>query len=525
MKRNLYSPGENRKKTKTNMVCSTIIEPGDYVFQVRDVDNYMSQLLPKGMSTADFITQFWDKGCALLVKGRKNNFFENVITELHDLNLGLLLSETPSPTTYIWLPKENGIIQQIGVESPDVAEKMYILGSSLYFRGPQELTDHMIKTFFKDFEIGIGSTFPDTGDVRGELEVFFTRKWHVTEWHTDKQDNITFQLRGTKTWELRNGPLYPAADATPFNRNFSADDLGVQLKLHKAEQHDGFKIDDDRVADEIVTLEPGDFMYFPKGMWHRVSCETDHAVSLNISMSPLSFQEFLSTTVRGLCSVQPSTRSCLTGAGLGYAEALVRAETALCDLRNMLNSSSARDFLPPASMHPGSQSQEFFISSEGKITPEIPTWTLDFIPQIEPKTRLRKNPLSVILSNEEIATVMRKRREDPQSGIVHSKESTEAEDEGQQSDIGSEEEEDDTLFFSVHFQFAGPSFASMMKQSLEVVRNSSQAKIVDYVMRLNQGITEDVEGLCLSAGVKQEEVYPLLGLFIYLGVLTVDKQS
>ncbi len=34
------------------------------------------------------------------------------------------------------------------------------------------------------------------GDVRSEVEVFASRKGHVTDWHFDFMENFTFQLRG-----------------------------------------------------------------------------------------------------------------------------------------------------------------------------------------------------------------------------------------------------------------------------------------------------------------------------------------
>merc|ERR1719419_1988846 len=99
----------------------------------------MSQILPDGMTIPQFFENYWDKGKAMVITGRGEKFVKDLISELHDLNLQSLLAITPSPTTFVWLPKENGVIDQVKVKDPTAAEKMYNMGGSILFDGPEEL--------------------------------------------------------------------------------------------------------------------------------------------------------------------------------------------------------------------------------------------------------------------------------------------------------------------------------------------------------------------------------------------------
>lgn len=49
---------------------------------------------------------------------------------------------------------------------------------------------------------------------------------------------------------------------------------------------------------EVVTLNEGDILYHPAGVWHAVGCEED-SISINFSMKALRMGEFVTQAVQG----------------------------------------------------------------------------------------------------------------------------------------------------------------------------------------------------------------------------------
>ncbi len=57
--------------------------------------------------------------------------------------------------------------------------------------------------------LNFGGYFP-TGEIKGEIETFVSKKGHLTDWHFDFQENFTIQLSGTKRWKvMRSGITHP----------------------------------------------------------------------------------------------------------------------------------------------------------------------------------------------------------------------------------------------------------------------------------------------------------------------------
>lgn len=57
----------------------------------------------------------------------------------------------------------------------------------------------MADTFVGSMSNCIGLNFGgyySNGDLKGEIEVFVTRKGHITDWHFEFMENFTIQLKG-----------------------------------------------------------------------------------------------------------------------------------------------------------------------------------------------------------------------------------------------------------------------------------------------------------------------------------------
>ena len=78
-------------------------------------------------------------------------------------------------------PKPRGRIGTVRVSEPRDAVTLFEAGASLYFLSSQAMADEYIGAMNRDLHLGIAGHFPN-GDVRGEVEIFASRKGHVTDW-------------------------------------------------------------------------------------------------------------------------------------------------------------------------------------------------------------------------------------------------------------------------------------------------------------------------------------------------------
>ncbi len=57
-------------------------------------------------------------------------------------------------------------------------------------RSPQEVADVFVKAMSDDLGINFASVYPNN-DLKGEIEMFISRKGHITDWHFDFMENFT----------------------------------------------------------------------------------------------------------------------------------------------------------------------------------------------------------------------------------------------------------------------------------------------------------------------------------------------
>ena len=141
---------------------------------------------------------------------------------MHDLSLAPLMQSVidGDDDVHIWKPSKAGAKNVKGEKaiyshaSDDVDDclKARKKGASLYFSSPAEFRNSYGKALSYQMGYDFAGYFPGSssgespGDCFTEIEVFISKKGNYTDWHLDRQENITFQLKGSKKWRLKTEP-------------------------------------------------------------------------------------------------------------------------------------------------------------------------------------------------------------------------------------------------------------------------------------------------------------------------------
>jgi hypothetical protein len=313
---------------------------------------------------------------------------------LFELDLELMLMNSASVDLdnggnergiHVWTRKvDSGKIQSVSVDWKSALCLFEAASSNLalYFRSPQNMADEIAAEFAQDLGLDFGSRFMN-GDVKPEIEVFVSHKGHCTEWHTDFQENFTFQLKGSKKWFLAKGSYCPLRACTPhYHANEGVEEM--QAKAHLiGENADLMKIPTEW---EEIILNEGDVLYHPAGVWHKVETLTE-SVSINISLVGLSWAELMSEAVFHLLARKSEMRRMMSILSTNHANE--QANDALNYLKESLENLNASDLLPKC----------MFLServrNEGSIKFGKDAFSCGI--NLKSGSRLRINPLSIIV--------------------------------------------------------------------------------------------------------------------------------
>jgi hypothetical protein len=278
---------------------------------------------------------------------------QTIVEELHHLDPEYLFQETSSDNVFVWLqqqpqqpsppapPHNNGhsnhpaTIQSIEVSDPQQALLLHQVGGhATYCRAPPSVEQPMVANLLKATGFGCGQYDPSGESVqslgRGEVEVFRGTRHHTTQWHYDFQENFTIQLSGRKTWMLQQGTTqYPIRACTPHyapstSSLSTSSSSSSALKFDTVESQLKVMKDDDRIqfghphvgttasgSVQTVTLNAGDVLYFPAGMWHHVTT-VEPGVSINVSLMATNYATVVCQALQHLLLQQ--------GHGAGPAE-------------------------------------------------------------------------------------------------------------------------------------------------------------------------------------------------------------
>ena len=256
------------------------------------------ELLLSPLSPDVFLRQCF-RQCAVHIPGLNGSErFGPLITHLYDLDPASLFRHTSSDNVFVWLKQANGLIHSVEVPDPETALALYRCGHSTYCRAPPHVEHHLVSALLNDTGLGCGQ-YDATGQSltclgRGEVEVFISTHGHKTEWHCDFQENVTIQLSGTKRWALQRSTLkHPLRGCTPHYSSLDAVEPQVK-SAHLSNPEFSFEYPKKHLNAvgeiEEVLVRPGDVLYHPAGIWHKVEV-IEPGVSINVSLMASSYAD------------------------------------------------------------------------------------------------------------------------------------------------------------------------------------------------------------------------------------------
>jgi hypothetical protein len=283
---------------------------------------------------------------------------------LYDFDVSEILEKTASEEIHVWVrDSHDDKVSSMKVPDAKQAELLHRAGHSLYCRAPRELENLVVPKILRDLSWGVhtGSNSLNDRNARGEIETFFSRKGHVTNWHSDFQENFTIQLTGTKKWSFRKSLLSkPLRGCTPhFGSAQGNDVIETQFKASRLCSKDVLTQTDydasfstkpkekEEGEEHVVVLYPGDVLYHPAGVFHRVECLED-SVAINVSLYASSSAEIVCSAIQQVLWSNERYRSApQQGQGLEWSEVIQDMLTV--GIPEVLQSLTPGMILPPLS--------------------------------------------------------------------------------------------------------------------------------------------------------------------------------
>ena len=190
-----------------------------------------------------------------------------------------------------------------------------VAGHAIYCRAPPMVEQCLVANLLRDTGLGCGQYDPSGESVvsmgRGEVETFISTDGHVTNWHFDFQENFTIQLSGIKRWTIQQGTIRdPLRGCTPHYA--SPDAVESQLKaanLCDRKFQFGYPLQGVNAVGEeaVVDIRPGDVLYFPAGMWHKVET-IEPGVSINVSLMATNYASIACQAIQHFLLKDPRWR-------------------------------------------------------------------------------------------------------------------------------------------------------------------------------------------------------------------------
>ena len=249
------------------------------------------------------------------------------------------------PTLHGLPPSRGTTARSLDVEDPQNALALHAAGHALYCRAPAALEERLVNALLAETSLGLPPA-RDAGPLagRGEVEMFCARKGHVTAWHSDFQENFTVQLRGKKRWRL--APRREAHPLRGMTQHFADDSVRWDQAKARAlgEITPSRKRPRDDETSVEVTLDAGDVLYFPAGVFHEVESLDDDSISLNVSLMAPTTAEVVCAALRHRLLRTDAGRERVTSDGGGVA----KLERALGIAAHQLEELNAREIVPDA---------------------------------------------------------------------------------------------------------------------------------------------------------------------------------
>ena len=260
-------------------------------------------------------------------------------------------------------------------------------------RAPNELEQFLVGELTKDLGLNFAGYFisqnSEMDQLQGEIETFFSKKGHVTDYHFDFQENFTLQLKGKKKWTVH--PSYindPLRGYTPHFKDH--DTFEQQMKLHKL-QNPNFDNEVDKLKGYEIILEPGDVLYHPSGLYHKVECKED-SISINISLISKRWSELVLSSLNTILNTKKEWSS--INRLFDINKGRKKVSNLLEDLKSVINEIKPIDILPDSIMFPRNKS----IEVDNEIIEKENIYTKESV--------FRINPTSVLVQTGELNFVL-----------------------------------------------------------------------------------------------------------------------
>jgi hypothetical protein len=327
------------------------------------------------LSLETFVTGLFRKK-AVHIKKANNSVGGDpgLVAAMYNLNVPSILKHTSSNNVFVWVMQQHqqqgkhsgsNVIQSIEMDDPEHAYKLYKYGGhALYCRAPPEVEQPLVASFLAETGLGCGQYDPKAERSmclgRGEVETFITPKNHITNFHTDFQENFTFQLSGVRKWRLKHGTVrYPLRGCTPHYAE-SPDAIEGQLKAARLCNPD-FTFESPPSnsfgREEEVIMTAGDLLYFPAGMWHSVET-LEEGISINVSLMATNYAALVTNALHHfLLTSDEQWRESVTSTGSNNLTVLENLHTLLTVklpsvVQDFINLAGAESILPPVLRYP-----------------------------------------------------------------------------------------------------------------------------------------------------------------------------
>lgn len=307
------------------------------------------------LNLKEFLTEYYRKK-ALVVKIHpkfREARLEHIKEMMDDFHPKQMLQHSNSERINVWMGAGD-TLHSVKV-SAEEAMGCYSAGCGLYFRANEDLESEFVPAFSEALGHSFASYFRD-GQRRGEIETFATHVGHTTQWHSDFQENFTVQLRGTKRWYFyKSATTHPHRAYAPHFKNTSV--LHMQLQTIRAgnTEFEGLPEDIDDQCESVV-LQPGDVLYHPAGIFHKVETiaatesDTTNSLSINISLFPQQWGHLLAESTHQLSLGLPALRERVRFDSLEDAHKQIAAR--LIELSRSIASLKPSMILPAAALSP-----------------------------------------------------------------------------------------------------------------------------------------------------------------------------
>ena len=295
-------------------------------------NNLLADLLAPALTPAEFLTKHFRKQAVYIPTAQGANRVAKISQYMLNLDVREIFDQTASENIFVWLKpqeqqdndnttlRENGSrqkkINSIEVPEPEMAYALYQAGHPTYCRAPPHVEQVLLGALLENTGLGCGqydaSGQSMTSLGRAEVETFIsTQTGSITGFHTDFQENFTIQLSGRKRWTLQRGNVaHVLRGVTP---HYAVSAVEGQIKAGRLDQVD-FAFGPPTVGknavgptDEVI-LEPGDVLYFPAGMWHKIEV-LEPGISINCSLMATNYATLVCQSLQHLLLQRPEWRA------------------------------------------------------------------------------------------------------------------------------------------------------------------------------------------------------------------------